>query len=126
RLVGAAQSQGIGGNVLRDARASGDVRAGADPHRSDQGGIAADEGTFFDDGGVLANAVIVAGDGSGAHIHVSANIRVTKVSKMIGLGPFPQAGLLGLHEVADVGALANLAAGPQMRIWTEDGPMLHS
>ena len=38
---------------------------------------------------------------------------------MIGLGASPEAGFLGLDKVADMGILANVAAGTKVSEWTD-------
>src|SRR5437899_5986986 len=63
-LASAAEGEGVGGNVIRDARTGSNVRSFADAHRRYQSGIAADEISVFDDGDVLLLSVVVAGDGA--------------------------------------------------------------
>ena len=47
--------------------------------------MAADESTVLYDGLVLMYAIVVAGDGAGAHVHAFANFRVSKIGQMVSL-----------------------------------------
>ena len=69
---------------------------------------------------MLVHAVIVAGDGAGANVDSRADFRVAQISEMVGLRSLAQLDLLGLDEVADVRALADLAARPQMRVRSDE------
>ena len=60
---------------------------------------------------MLADAVVVAGDRPGPDVDVGPDRRVAEVRQVVRLGPGPQGGLLQLHEVADLGALANRRPG---------------
>src|SRR5439155_18397306 len=57
RLVGAAQSQRIGRNILRDALAGGDIGAGANADWSHQRSVAAGECAVLDDRRLRAYAI---------------------------------------------------------------------
>src|SRR3546814_9117645 len=61
------------------ARAQGS--AAPDPHRSDQLRVRPDEGVIFNDGAMLVGAIVVAGNGAGAHIHARADIGVADRSE---------------------------------------------
>src|SRR5271166_6521149 len=101
---------------MGDARGRSNIGSFAHPHRSDQRAVAADKDAVSDHGFMFVYAVIVAGDGSGADVHACADFCVAQVGKMIRLRSFAQLDLLSLDEVAHVRALADLAAGPQVRI----------
>ena len=70
----ASQRQRVGRHVLRDHRAGADVGAIADAHGRDQCSVAADEDASADGGGILVQAVVIAGDGAGADVPVSSPI----------------------------------------------------
>ena len=69
--------------ILGDHGAGADIGALADLHRRDQRGIGADKGPLADRGLVLQEAVIVAGDGPGADVAISADMSVADVGKMV-------------------------------------------
>ena len=119
-LAGAAQGQSVCGNILSDRGACGHVRSFADAHRRNQSGIAANESTVFDNGYVLVDSIVIAGDCPGANVDAIADFGITQIGEMVGLGAAPQSGLLGLHEIPDMRALANFAFRAQMRIRTEN------
>src|SRR5260370_16763906 len=77
----------IVGHVLGDHRARTDIGAVADLHRRHQRRIGADEGALADDGPVLAETVIVAGDGAGAEIGIAPDIAIANIGKIIDLDP---------------------------------------
>ena len=94
------------GRVLRDRRAGADRGACADLHRRHQHRARADERARADLGAPLVHAVVVAGDGAGADVHLLADRRVAEVGEVVGLGAALQLRLLHLDEVADVHVLA--------------------
>src|SRR5262249_28589615 len=65
-LAGAADGEGVFRRVLGDGAAGGDVGAAADDDGGDELGVGADEDVVADEGGVLVDAVVVAGDDAGA------------------------------------------------------------
>jgi hypothetical protein len=54
-------------------------------------------------------------------IDALADLGVAEVGEVWRLRAFPQARVLELHEVADLGPLADLAAGPQLREGSDHG-----
>ena len=71
--------------------------------------------SLADDGLVLVDAVVVAGDGASADVGAFADLRVAEIGEMAGLGAFAELRFLGFDEVADVRVLADLAAGAEVR-----------
>ena len=65
--------------------------------------------------GCFCDAVVVAGDGAGADVHLRADRRVAEVGQMIGLRARAQRRLLQLHEISDLCAFAHHRLRPQMR-----------
>src|SRR5664280_2745334 len=124
-LAAAPQRQCIVGNVFRDARSRPDVGALSDSNRRNQGGIASNERAVFNRRAVLVHAIVIAGDGARPDVDAFANFGVAKIGEVVGLGTFAQPRLLGLHEVADVRAFANVAPGPQMRVRSELRAVAH-
>ena len=105
---------------MGDAGSRADVRSVPQADRRDQRAVGADEDPVADGGGVLARAVVVAGDDSGADIDARSDDRIAQVCEVVGLGAAAQRGLLGLAEVADVGHLADPALRPQVGVGAED------
>ena len=77
--------------------------------------VAADERAILDDRLVFLRPVVVAGDRARADVHVGTDCRVAEVREMIGLRARPERGLLQLHEISDLCALADDCFRPQMR-----------
>jgi len=121
RLTGAAESERVCRNIVRDARSRGNIGARADAHGRDQRGVAADEGAVFDYGLLFVGAVVVAGDGAGADVHAIADFGVAEIGEVVGFGSFAEADFLGLDEVADVGGFSDEAFGAEVRVGSEDG-----
>src|SRR5258705_13033329 len=68
-LLRARHGELAGERVLVDRRARADIGAARDADRRHQGRVRADEALVLDDGAVLRDTVVVAGDGSGADVH---------------------------------------------------------
>src|SRR4051812_32495768 len=68
------QRERIRGHVLVNRASSGDERAVAHGDRRNQRRVRADEGVLADHGPVLADAVVVAGDGSRADVGPFAHL----------------------------------------------------
>src|SRR6185437_4443426 len=73
------------GRVAGDHRAGADGGLRADRHRRHHRGVGADEGAVPDVGDELVHAVVVAGDGAGAHVDAAADHGVAQVAEVIGL-----------------------------------------
>src|SRR4029077_15632994 len=69
RLARPAQGKRISRNVFRDTGSGRDVRPSPEAHRRHKSGVAADEYAILNHGLVLVDAIIVAGNRPGAHIH---------------------------------------------------------
>ena len=80
RLPPARDRERAIGHVLGDDAAGAGVSARADGDRRHQRGVRADEGVRADGGAVLAEAVIIAGDGAGADIGPRADVGVADIS----------------------------------------------
>ena len=120
-LAAAAEGEGICGYVFGDAASSGNVGSGTDGERSYEGGVGAYEDAIADGGEVLVDAVVVAGDGSGADVDSVADDGVTEVVQVVRLGALAEGQLLGLDEVSDVRVLADSALGAEVGVGAEDG-----
>src|SRR3974390_1734712 len=94
----------VRGNVVGNRRSGGNVRPVADFHRSHQRRIAADEHFVADPRGVLCEAVVVTGDRAGADIRFAADLRVAKISRGRGLGPFTHGVLFQFDKIAEARA----------------------
>src|SRR6185312_14433777 len=116
------EGQRVGGDVLGDDAAGANIGALADLHRRDQRRIGADERAGANLGAMLVEAVIVAGDGTGADVSASANAGVADISEMVNLGAFADLGLLDLHEVADMSVGGEARAGSEPRERADRGP----
>ena len=73
-LTSPPQSQGIGGNCLRDYGAGGEVRAGPYLDRRNERGVAADKGAIADFRGMFFQAIVIASDGSCPDIDLLADV----------------------------------------------------
>ncbi len=113
-LMTASDSEGIGGNLARDAGAGTNVSTVADGHGGDQSAVTADEGTGTDGCWMLALAIVVASDDAGADVGSCADGGIAQIAEMASLGARPEARFLHLDEVADVGLGIDLAAGAQV------------
>src|SRR6266851_5819836 len=102
-LAAAGDSQSIGGDIFRDGRTCGDVRAITDAHGRDQGGIAADENFAADRGRILVEAVVIAGNRARADVALGSDLRIAQVRKVHRLGTFADRAFLEFDEIADAG-----------------------
>ena len=110
-LLAARDRQRVGRHVLRDRRASRDIRSAPDPDRCNQLRVAADECAVFDHRRVLGDAVVVAGDRAGADVDVLADGGVAEVGEVARLRSAAERGFLQLDEVSDVRVFADLDSG---------------
>src|SRR5436305_1342182 len=83
-LAAAGEGEGVGGDVLGDAAAGGYIGSGADGDGGDEGGVGAYEGAVADGGDVLVDAIVVAGDGSGAYVDARADDGVAEIVEVVG------------------------------------------
>src|SRR5262249_19241719 len=91
---------------------SGD-RSPADPHWSDQHGIAPNLHIVLNMRLMLALTVIVASNRAGSDVDVVSKCSVAQVGKVLRLGATADAGFLDLHKVADDGAFSDISLHPQ-------------
>ena len=113
RLLPAARdSKRVGLDRLGDDRARSDIGAVANRDRGDKCRVRADEGAGADVGPVLGEAVVVAGDGSGADVGVRPDPRVADVGQMIDLRALLDRRLLDLDKVADSGVGGDVRPRP--------------
>ena len=115
-LPPAADGQRILRNVVGDAGCRSDVRALANAHRRHQRAVAANENVVVDDGLVLVDAIVIAGDRTSPNVYAGADLRVAQVREMIRLRSLPQLDLFGLNEITDVSTFTDLASWTKMRI----------
>src|SRR5215831_1537090 len=89
-------------HVLGDDAAGRDISAIADRNRRDQSRVRPDKHVVADDGPVLVEAVVIAGDRAGADIRAGADLAVAEIGEMVGLGAPAQPGRLHFDEIADM------------------------
>src|SRR5690349_3176960 len=121
RLLTALDGKSVGGHVLGDRRSRADVRPVADGDRRDQACVGADERIVADFRLVFLEAIVVARDRAGAHVHAVADRRVTEICEVVGLRAAPHARLFQLDEIPDVRLRADVRLGPQVTERAEDG-----
>ena len=73
-------------HVFGDGGAGADDAARAHVYRGHQGGVAADKRAFANNGAVFFMAIVIAGDGAGADVHIFANVGIAQVAEVPGLG----------------------------------------
>ena len=120
RLTATRDRKRIGLDRLGDHRARADIGAVADRHRRDQGRVRADEGAGADVGPVLGEAVVIAGDGSGADVRFGADPRIADIGQMVDLGALLDRRLLDLNEIANFGVDRDVRARPEPRVRPDD------
>src|SRR5262249_35491126 len=114
------QGQGIGGGVVSNNRTRPGIRPPSHAHRRKQKPIAAPESAAPRVGGGVVFAVVASGDGGGGDVGAFTDFCVAKISEMVGLGTFAQARFLGLNKISHVRAFANVAAGTQVRVRSDE------
>src|SRR5262249_36885144 len=114
------EGERAGLDVVPDGGAGRDVGVVADRDRRDQLAVAADLHAVADHRAVLAEAVVVAGDRARTDVAVAADGRVADVREVVRLGAGADLRLLHLDEVADVDALVQDRAGPELRERSDD------
>jgi len=110
-LAAAGDGERVGGDIVRDGGAGGDVGAIADADRGDEDGIAADEDAVADLGVIFGDAVVVTSDGAGADVRVAADGGVAEIGEVHGFRAFVQDGVFHFDEIAEVGSGADIGAG---------------
>src|SRR5580700_2564619 len=113
-LTAAGNRQRIGRNIVGNSGASRNVSAVAYFHRRHECGIAAHEYAAADDGGVLMDPIVIAGDGAGAHVGVAAHARIAEISKVHGFGALTDNAFLDLNKIADASALEQADVATEM------------
>src|SRR6185437_5240246 len=115
-LAGSPQAEGVAWHFLGDDAAGTHIRSRADLDRRDQGRVAANKRAVADYGGVLVDAVVIAGDGAGT---ITCNYDgVHKHSTVIGDGAFIGSNSTLVAPV-EIGAGAYVGAGS---VITEEVP----
>src|SRR3990167_2827118 len=112
-LFGACHGQGILVRVLGNGRSRANGCASADFHRRHQRTVGTDEGTVADNGFVLVDAIVVAGDGASTHVDLVASDGVTQIGQVVGLAALAQHGIFRFHEVTDPGVFFHFGARTQ-------------
>src|SRR3954470_18607437 len=120
-LAGTAERESICRNIIGDDGSGGNIRAIPHRDRGDERSVDADEGALPDRGAVLAEAVVIAGDGAGTDIRPGPNRRIADIGEVVRLGASPHLGVLHLNEIADMGAFADSRSRPESRIGADDG-----
>src|SRR6185369_2035314 len=95
--------EAVGLDVLRDYRAGANDRTVADRHGSHQSRVGADECSSPDHGAILAEPIVIAGDGPRADVRARTDLSVADVGQMVDLRAFPDRRLLQLNEIPDLG-----------------------
>ena len=88
-LPAPAHGEGFGVNVLGNGGPSPKEGAIAHRKRRHEGAVRADENIIAEHRGVLTDAIVITGDGPGAHVHALAQGGVPKVGQMVGLAVIP-------------------------------------
>src|SRR4029077_14841114 len=114
-LASAPKRKRILGHIFSDDGGRPDVGAFADLYRGNQRAVAADEDVVANFGLVLVDAIVIARNRAGSHVHARADVSIAEIGKMVCLRPLPQFDLLGLHKIAHVRAFSDLAAPTQAR-----------
>src|SRR5690606_36552970 len=94
-------------------------------HGRNQLRVRANEGVIFDYSQRLVDAIIVAGNGTGADIHTRPDLGITNIGQVVGFRALPQHRFLDFNEVANVGLAAYLRTRAQARIGAYTGVVAH-
>src|SRR6478672_9466375 len=121
-LLVALDREAVGLDIAGDDRSGADNRAVADGHRCDQRGVRADERSGADHCLVLAEAVVIAGDGARTDVGARADLSVADIRQMINLGAVRHDRFLELDEIADLGSFAETGAGADPSEGPDIGP----
>src|SRR3954468_14584766 len=124
-LAAATDTERIGGHVVGDHRAGAHHGTIANSHRRHQRRVGADKRTRADVSVVLAETVIVAGDGARPDVGPRADTGVADIAQVVDLGSGLDHRLLDLDEVADMDTLAQVSTRPQAGIRAEGGARVH-
>src|SRR4051794_39245816 len=114
-LLAPLNSQAVGLDVARDHGSCTDYGAVADRDRRDQRGVRPDERSGADHCPVLAETIIIAGDGARADVGPCADFSVADVAQVVDLRALANLRLLQLNEIADLGAFSQTRSGPDPR-----------
>ena len=74
---------------------------------------------------MLVHAVVIAGDGARAHVHVASDVAVAQIREVVRLGTGADDARLDLDEIAQVHVLAELRARPDARIRPDAAALAH-
>src|ERR1700722_5258003 len=119
-LTGATDRKRAALDRFRDYRARADIGAIPDRHRGHKRRIRTDERAGPNVRFVLGEAVVIAGDGSGADVRLGADTRIANVGQMVDLGALLDCRLLDLDEIADSCVWPDVRAWPQARVGPDD------
>ena len=101
-------------DILRDYRTCSGKGPVAYGDRRNKAGVAADEYIVANDGTMLFGAIVIDEYRAAAHVDPAAHVTVANVGKMGQFRAFSNVGVLDLHEIADLAALCNVAAGTKL------------
>ena len=123
-LTALAHGERTGRDVAADHAAGAGVGAVADLDGCDEHVVRTGAGVRADHGAVLVHAVVVHRDRRRADVGLDTDLGVADVRQVRHLGPAPDRGVLGLDEGADLAALAQDRARPQVgeRAHARPGP----
>ena len=82
--------------------------------------ITADLDPITDDGLMLAEPVVIAGDGPRADIGLASDLSIAQIGQMIGFGASTERRLLDFNEIPDMDILFEVSAWPQVREGAEN------
>src|SRR4029079_14850857 len=119
-LLTAFDGEAVSVDVLGDHRYRPNDRTVADRHRGHQRAVRPYEGALADHRIVLAEPIVIAGDGARADVRVRADICVADVGQMVDLGARTEHRFLHLDEITDLRLLADFRTRPQAGEWTDD------
>src|SRR3546814_7099605 len=98
-LAPAAEAQGMGRHVLGDRRTGAGRCAITEMQRCNQRTVGADENVLAHHRPEFVGAIVVASDGTGTDVSPRADLGVTEVAEMPGLGAITAGRVLQLDEV---------------------------
>ena len=110
---------------MRDHGAGARLAVVAQRHRRAEHRVDAQEHPLADRGPVLPDAVVVGGDGAGAHVRVRPDVGVAEVADVVLAHVLAEPAVLDLGVVADLRAAANVGARAQVAERPDGDVVLH-
>src|SRR6202050_2670120 len=124
-LPRAGESELAGWYLAGDGGAGANGGARADRYRRHQHAVGAGMNIIPQHAAVFVRTVVVGNDGAGADVDALAQLAVTDVGEMIGLGVIAQTGVFYLDEMSDVHAACPPRPGTQAGEWPDEAARGH-